>query len=740
MAAALAHAADTHSRRSPPWCAREWFIVGGEQARRRRAPRSRSTRSPHQCASDTPDRRGFERATAHEFWLIAVDPLAASMLAGATLRIPPGIQQTLDCVRDLRVEVSWRVADLKRGLVAIRLSRLGWGLAVRATTVTSRPVQISIVVPRRAGGVAAALAVAVLVVGGACAPQSAAAQSAIAPIEVVSPLPGTPDADPGTQISFLGVPASRLRDIVVSGSESGRHAGRLRDYSTHTGGSFLPSDPFVAGERVTVSATVRGDGAPTTIGTSFVVSSPDTLPAPAPAKRTAATPSSVMRFHSRHDLVPPTVTVTTPALEPTLGDIFVSPDSGPGQAGPMILTPAGELVWFDAMASGTTAFDLNLQTYRGAPVLTWWQGQVVGGHGQGVDVIESDRYTPIATVHAGNGLFADLHDFQITAQGTAWITAFAPQHWDLSSYGGARNALIDDSVVQEIDISTGLVMFQWDALGHVAIPDTYAWIHKTTTGLLDYFHINSIDPLTDGTLLISSRNTWATYLVSETTGSLIWRLGGKESTFSLGPGVSFAWQHDAQLLPDGTISLFNNEASPPEATQSSALDIALDPTADTATLVRQITYPGQGILSDSQGDVQPLPNGDALVGWGQAGEVSEFSVAGQLTFDMHLAAPANSYRAFRYAWNAQPETEPALAAATPSHGATELYASWNGATDVASWRVLAGISPTTLTTVGTYPSTGFETAIAAPTTRRYLEVQALSATGVLLSSSHLLKS
>lgn len=603
--------------------------------------------------------------------------------------------------------------------------------------MTRRLAQIPAIVPKSV----AALAVAVLAAGGAvAAPIGEAAPSSTASSDVVSPLPGTPDADPGTQISFLGAPASRLRDIVVTGSESGPNPGRLRYYSTHTGGSFLPSHQFLPGERVTVSATVVGYGPPIRTGTSFTVSSPYTLPAPAPAIPVSGTPSNVTRFHSRHDLEPPAVTVTTPASDPALGDVFVSPDSGLAQSGPMILTPSGTLVWFDPLPHGTTAFDLNLQTYQGVPVLTWWQGQVVEGHGQGVDVIENDRYTPVATVHAGNGLYADLHDFQITPQGTAWITAFAPQHSDLSSLGGLRGGLIDDGVVQEIDIKTGLVMFQWDALGHVSVQDTYMRVPTIASEVLDYFHVNSIDALADGDLLVSSRNTWAVYLISETTGSVIWRLGGKRSSFSLGAGVRFAWQHDAELRPDGTISVFDNEAAPAESAQSRVLDIALNASAHAATLTSQLTYPGQGILSNSQGDAQLLSNGDDFVGWGQAGEVSEFSPAGQLTFDMHFTAPINSYRAFRYPWDAQPETQPALAVAPSGGGTTEVYASWDGATGVASWRVLAGSSPITLTTVGTYASQGFETAVAAPTAAPYLRVQALSAGGALLRSSAVVKS
>jgi Arylsulfotransferase (ASST) len=597
------------------------------------------------------------------------------------------------------------------------------------------------IVSLKRGGLVVATAIAALVAAIAVlASTVAAGQGSTAPVVTVSPLPGTRDANPQTQISFLGVAASALRDIVVVGSKSGPHSGRLVAYSTHTGGSFLPSRPFDPGESVTVSATVAGYGPPTRIGTEFRVSWPYTLPSSGPGTAIPATPANVMRFHSRHDLEPPAVTVTTAATNPALGDIFLAPDTGPGQAGPEILTPSGQLVWFHPLAPGTRAFDLKAQRYRGAPVLTWWQGQVVEGHGQGVDVIESNRYMPIATVHAGNGLYADLHDFEITSQGTAWLIAYEPQHWNLTPYGGPRNGLIDDSVVQEIDIRTGLVMYEWHAIGHVAISDTYKRIPKMTTTVLDFFHLNSIDPLPNGQLLISSRNTWATYLINQATGRLLWRLGGKKSSFRLGPGVRFAWQHDALMRPDGTISLFDNEAAPAEASESRVLDIAVDAGAHSATLVHQLTYPGQGILSESEGSVQRLANGDDFIGWGQTGEVSELSPTGQLTFDMHLAPPGGTYQASRVVWSAQPVTQPALAAAGPVHGVTQLYASWNGATGVANWRVLAGTSPTTLAVVGIYPAQGFETAITAPTTAPYVRVQALSADGSLLRSSRVVKS
>jgi hypothetical protein len=424
--------------------------------------------------------------------------------------------------------------------------------------------------------------------------------------------------------------------------------------------------------------------------------------------------------------------VTTPDSDPAAGDVFMAPYYGPGQQGPMIVAPNGQLVWFKPLPMNVEAFNFKLQSYLGQPVLTWFQGHLVFGHGQGVDEIYSTNYTPVATVHGGNGLYADLHDFELTPQGAAWITAYAPERRNLSAVGGSRDGVLNGCAVQEIDVKTGLVMFQWDALGHVPLRYSYA-----TAGFgypYDWFHLNSIEPLSNGTVLISSRNTWAVYLISQHTGRVLWRLGGKRSTFTLGPGLHFAWQHDPQFLANGMLTLFNNEDYPREASESSALVISLDYATDTATLVSRFTHPGWPILSDSQGDVQALANGDLFVGWGRIGDASELSPSGQDVFDLNLAAPTNSYRDFRYPWSAQPVSPPSIAAVAAG-AQTQIYASWNGATDVASWEVVAGASSSSLSPVGSYPDTGFETSILAPTTGPYVGVEALSASGAVLAST-----
>jgi hypothetical protein len=557
---------------------------------------------------------------------------------------------------------------------------------------------------------------------------AALALAAPAAAETISPLPGTPDANPVTQISFLGVPVRELRDISVTGSSSGAHAGRLEAYSTGTGASFLPDSPFDPGEQVTVRAHAGGRA----VSSSFTVGSPVTLPVPGP-NPVRANPPDAMSFHSLPSLKPPAVAVTTPAADPALGDIFVAPNLPIGQTGPMIIAPDGQLVYFKRLPDALSARDTNEQTYAGRPVLTWWQGQIVQGHGQGEDEIYSAGYAHVATVRAGNGLFADLHDFELTPQGTAWITAFAPEQWNLASYGGLRDGEIDDGVIQEIDVRTGLVMFQWDALGHVELADSYMPVPTLSYVPFDWFHVNSIDPQPDGDILISSRNTWAVYELSGTTGAVLWRLGGKRSSFALGPGARFAWQHDATLRPDGTITVFDNENTPREGPQSRALDLSLDFQARTASVVWAWDHPLWKTLAASQGSVQLLPGGDTFVGWGQDGPFSEFSPTGVSTLDMHFVND-DSYRAYRYPWSAQPLTKPALAA-SPAGASTQLYASWNGATAVASWTVLAGASPAALDAVGSYADAGFETAISAPTSGPYVAVQAVSAAGAVLATS-----
>ena len=573
--------------------------------------------------------------------------------------------------------------------------------------------------------------------GPACAPATLNNSALQAGVATVSPLAGSRDATPQTQISFLGVPAGDLSAISVVGSRTGVHSGHLAPYSQGDGASFLPSSPFVAGERVTVRARVRVGRSARTLLDEFAIASQDQISS-TPRSTMPGSASEVQGFRSRPDLHPPVVTVTAQSPAVAGGDVFVAPYAGAGQGGPMILDPSGGLLWFKPLPANTEATNLEVQEYEGKPALTWWQGDIsVHGFGLGEDVIADDTYTDIAHVRAGNGLQADLHEFQLTPQGAALITAYDPILCNLSAVGGPSYGGVTDSVLQEIDVRTGLVMYEWTSIDHVAMSESYEPASRSSTASpYDFFHLNSIGVDRDGSLLVSSRNTWTVYKLAAPSGQILWRLGGRHSSFKMSTGTGTAWQHDPRELPNGSISMFDNGDSPKAHDQSRAIVVSPNQQTGTATLLTRLTHT-PALLVESQGNMQALPNGDWFVGWGQEPYFSEFSPEGALLFDAHFPPHDESYRAFRLEWTGTPAHPPAFAFQPGGTGAGTVYASWNGATLVASWRVLAGASPSSLSAVALVPRGGFETAVAVPsgTVGPYLEVQALGGAGQVLGSS-----
>ncbi|HVA22033.1 MAG TPA: arylsulfotransferase family protein [Candidatus Micrarchaeia archaeon] len=546
----------------------------------------------------------------------------------------------------------------------------------------------------------------------------------------VYPSQGTPTASPTTQVSFRGLPFRRLASapIQVTGSVSGVHTGRLVADSDGEGGSFFPSRAFAAGETVTVRTDFRlcggrGDTVRFGIAEPAPALTLPSFPAPKPA------PASDFRhYRSRPDLVPPTMVVTRDAA-PSAGDILLTPSSLPGEAGPMIVDGHNDLVWFHPLARGTAATDLRVQRYRGQPVLTWWQGSInAAGHGAGVDEILNDHYQKVTTVRAGNGYHADLHEFLLD-HGTAWLTAYNAVSWDMTTVGGPAHGLVWDAIVQAIDVATGNVLFEWHSLGHVAIDRTYQSYVGTSpfNSAADYFHVNTISPQPGGNVLISSRNTDAAYEVREASGNVLWVLGGKHSSFKMGPLTFFRLQHDVKYHPGGLVTIFDDEDQPPGRLHARGLELRLDTRTMTATLIHQwIRRPA--LTVPSQGNTELLPDGNVFVGWGAQPDVTEFTAGGRMVFDAHLPL-GFSYRAYRAAWSAEPATRPAVAAVAGARHRVTCYASWNGATGVARWQVLGGSGPRSLRPIATVAKRGFETPIAVTTTDRFLAVRALDGAG-----------
>jgi len=585
----------------------------------------------------------------------------------------------------------------------------------------------------------------------ACVPARLNVSAALAGSRVtVSPGPETRDASTATQISMLGVPASELSGITVTGSRTGPHAGRLIAYSQGDGASFVAAKPFVGGELVTVHGEVLEGETAIPFAWSFTIAVADKPGAAKVTESTSASsalapaPKEYQSFHSLPELRPPDVTVSPKAPTAT-GELFLAPYSGVGQYGPMILDEHGGLLWFKPLTpAGTRAADFQVQQYEGKPVLTWWQDPLVANGSQAAgEVIANASYQTIADVRAGNGYQPDLHEFQITPQGTALITVYDAIGCNLSSAGGPSNGAVADTLLQEIDLKTGLVMYEWHSLDHVSLQYSYASPAPSSRAEpFDYFHINSIDVEQDGDLLLSARNTWAAYDIDPKTGRVRWELGGRHSSFKMGPGTATAWQHDARQQPNGAITLFDNGAFPAVHAQSRAIEVTLNMATMTATLVRSYEHHNP-LVAGSQGNVQALTSGDWMVGWGQAGYLSEVETDGQVLFNAHLPPGWESYRTYVLPWTGQPAEPPAVAVLpTPvAHGGLTVYASWNGATSVASWRVLAGASPTSLRAVMSGPRTGFETALTLPAgvSASYVAVQALDGAGAVMGASAAVK-
>jgi hypothetical protein len=458
----------------------------------------------------------------------------------------------------------------------------------------------------------------------------------------------------------------------------------------------------------------------------------------APSARATAASSPVGQtwsFRSRPDLRPPVITVTKPTGDTAPGLVFVAPKNGPEEAHPsqdgcVILDNEGQPVWLHLLADESLdIMSFKLQEYKGESVLTWWVGRHTG-FGQGECVICDHSYREIKRVRAGNGYQADHHEFLITPQNTALITIYHGVKRDLTSVGGPADATVLDGIVQEVDIETGEVLFEWHSLDHVELRE-----HES--GFYDHLHLNSIDLFDEDHLIVSSRSTSTIFKISRKTGKIVWRLGGDKSDFEMGPGVQFFYQHDARRHPDGTITLFDN-GSANTAEQSRAAVIEIDEDAMKATLVREYTHPDR-LLSVTQGNVQVLPNGNAFVGWGSSPVVSEFSQDGNIQFDAEFPTEGETYRAFRFPWKGYPKYAPAIAAESAGQDKVKIYASWNGATEVATWQVLAGEGPRKLKELASTPREGFETVIAVTTTEPYVAVRAVDASGKELGSSRAIK-
>lgn len=545
----------------------------------------------------------------------------------------------------------------------------------------------------------------------------------------VSPGPTARNASVWSEISFRGIPAAKAGSIMVRGSRSGAHRFARKRHADNRGFSLVMKRPFLKSERVAVRTGLRIPGAR---GGDYRFKV-ENIGGPRVKRngKSKLAPAGPSVYRSRPDLVPPALDVRKNSPEAGTDPVFV----GSKSRGAAIYSPAGEPIWFRPMRST----DFRTQTYRGKPVLTWFESPTEGSKLKRASYAIANRaYKVIERFTPGNGYSADSHELRLTKRNTAYITSYRTVRRDLRFLGLPKDGRVSDSIAQEVDLRTGRVIWEWHSLDHVPVRQSYANGPKFPGNPYDYFHINSISDTADGNVLISGRSANAVYKVNRRTGRVIWTLGGKSSDFELGPGALFSWQHDAQALTGNRVSIFDNADSPvaeaPWADQSRGIVLQLDNKAKTATLAGEFKHP-QKPLAPTQANLQPLGTGNYFVGWGQVPWITEYTADGEIVFDATVRDTGSFYRAYRQPWSGRPAAPVDAAVEAAGPDSTTVWASWNGDTSVRAWRVLAGPGEGSLVTQGEFPRTGFETTMTIPSGQPAIRVEGLGENGKVLGTS-----
>ena len=450
-------------------------------------------------------------------------------------------------------------------------------------------------------------------------------------------------------------------------------------------------------------------------------------------------------------------------------DYNAEPNSGrreniPYQTGPHIYDGNGSLIW-----SGADKFD-NRNTFGLKPItidgVQHLQVFVSGRtHGdritdedkKGAGLILNSHYDEIHRIRPQGDMGPDLHEFDVQPNGkTVILSANWNSKVDASTIDQEERVALNNGF-QEIDLSTGDLLFKWDAIGNgVTLNESCNAVDLVPDGPnpLDFFHINSIDKDADGDYLVSARHTSTLYKISGQNGQILWRLGGYESDFAMDEDVPFHWQHHSRLRfkneTHTIISVFDNASEeygrnadiPPSAPVGKL--IALDHTRMTASILRQFARPDGG-RSPLQGSVQPLGTdlemANIFIDWAMEGYISEYDARNRMVFEARfLSNRFRTYRAHKYLFKGFPTEPPAFKVLPIGYASNDIasafYVSWNGATEVVSWAFYgADAESGPFKLLATVKRSGFETSWVTPGLVKYAYAEALDSNDASLGKS-----
>ncbi|KAM3531763.1 hypothetical protein MY4038_004341 [Beauveria bassiana] len=492
------------------------------------------------------------------------------------------------------------------------------------------------------------------------------------------------------------------------------------------------------------------------------------------------------------DIIAPVLQVNSWDKTQTDGSsyIFIGATYGDNRSAPMILSGKDLSLVYADQQQFSQVYASSVQTFNGTKYLTFWEG-ASGSKDSGTDghwLMYDGRYElkyNLTAKGSRNILRNDVPEMRVTRENTILLATYETVSFDCSAVGGPAEAPLQDGGFQEIDPATNKVIFEWSARNHFNLSDSFATYDVGfgvgSPGGFDFFHLSSVEKSEDGNYLISSSHFSTVALIHGQDGSVIWTLGGKNSDFKDvdgGNATSFAWQHDAQLIGNDEVVLFDNHVRATErgcsgnnnnnnnndnCAASRGLRLRLDQEQKTVALVKEYWHP-EGRFNSSRmggggggGSMQMLKEGHVLIAWGGNPAFVEYDKAGRPVMDVERGrvgggrrdGDMHAYRVGRHRWQGEPSWPPSVAVDAPlkSTSNATVYVSWNGATDVAQWAILASDTADTVShyknVIAQTNRTGFETQIVlldgggggGVVSRRYIGAAAISASGDVMGAS-----